>query len=155
MGEDDDPAVVHSASCGKRSTIQTEPRRGDISQVRNRNAVNIMSPAFAGWGLFDRAHPRLALWLLICPRNAVFGGTRIDSGTGLMGEIAGRKSRLEKLLELLDRETSITRDTTHRECIHRIVTRDRESANSIDMTICFPCLTMRKPAFSNALTAAK
>ena len=37
----------------------------------------------------------------------------------------------QQLLELIYRETCITRDPTHRKCIHRIVPRNREDANSI------------------------
>ena len=38
---------------------------------------------------------------------------------------------LEELLELFDRQTSVTRDTAHRKGIHRIMSRDSEDANSI------------------------
>jgi len=37
----------------------------------------------------------------------------------------------KKLLKLLDCETSISRDTTHRKSIHWIMAWDREDANAI------------------------
>jgi len=37
----------------------------------------------------------------------------------------------KELLKLLNRQTSIPRDTAHRECINRIMSGNREDANAI------------------------
>jgi hypothetical protein len=84
----------------------------------------------------EKAHRRAAFWRVRVER-------RVRQTTSKQG------------LELFNGKTSIFHDATHGKRLDWIMARDGYQTFPLLMTMCLPCLIIRKPAFSRARTASK